>query len=77
MNVVARMTLRALEAHGVTSLLTYRRALISACNASPPPFGRKAYGDLYRESASGLRRGPSRGSSQDLPLLTAREMLTA
>jgi len=51
MNVVARMTLRALETHGVTSLPTYRRALISACNASPPPFGKKAYGDLYRESA--------------------------
>jgi class 3 adenylate cyclase len=51
MNVVARMTLRALQAHGVTSLPTYRRALISACNVSRPPFGRKAYGDLYRESA--------------------------
>jgi hypothetical protein len=51
MNVVARMTLRALEAHGVPPLPTYRLALISACDASPPPFGRKAYGDLYRQSA--------------------------
>lgn len=51
MNVVAGRTLRALQAHGVTSLPTYRHALISACNTFPPPFGRKAYGDLYRASA--------------------------
>src|SRR5262249_15608716 len=52
MNIVARMTIRALREHGVPELPTYDRALAAACTASPPPFGRKAYGDLYRSSAS-------------------------
>jgi hypothetical protein len=52
MNVVARVTLQALEAHGVKPLSTYPRALVSACNALPPPFGRKAYRDLYRRNAT-------------------------
>jgi hypothetical protein len=52
MNVVAKMTLRALAEHGEPLLPAYRRALISACNEFPPPFGTKAYGDLYRKSAS-------------------------
>ena len=51
MNVVARMTVRALAAHGVPALPAYRRALEYACNACPPPFGRKHYGDVYRSSA--------------------------
>lgn len=52
MNVVARMTTRALREHGVPKLPAYRQALVSACNAFPPPFGRKAYSDLYRKSAT-------------------------
>jgi hypothetical protein len=51
MNVVARMTARALREHGVRSLATYCKALSAACDAAPPPFGEKAYGDLYRRSA--------------------------
>ncbi len=51
MNVVARMTTGALREQGVPTLPVYRRALVSACNANPPPFGRKSYGDLYRKSA--------------------------
>jgi hypothetical protein len=52
MNVVARMTTAALREHGVPLLRTYQKALISACNASPPPFGGKHYGNLYRKSAA-------------------------
>jgi hypothetical protein len=51
MNVVARMTTRALHEHGVPVLPAYCRALVSACNENPPPFGNKAYRDLYRRSA--------------------------
>jgi len=51
MNVVARMTVTALAEHGVPALPAYRRALVRACGASPPPFGRKQYAKLYRESA--------------------------
>jgi hypothetical protein len=51
MDPVASATLRALREHGVTSLRTYRRALTFACDASPPVFGRKRYGAIYRESA--------------------------
>ena len=51
MNAVARATLRALAEHGVPALPSYRRALLAACEASPPAFGRKAYADLYRRSA--------------------------
>ena len=52
MNIVGRTTIAALREHGVPALPTYRKALISACNAAPPPFGRKHYGDLYRKSAA-------------------------
>ena len=33
------------------SLPAYRRALVHACAATPPLFGRKAYADLYRKGA--------------------------
>ena len=51
MNIVARTTTKALREHGVPELPIYEKALISACNAFPPPFGRKQYGELYRSSA--------------------------
>jgi hypothetical protein len=51
MNVVARMTVTALAEHGVPALPAYRRALLRACGESPPPFGRKQYAKLYRDSA--------------------------
>jgi hypothetical protein len=52
MNVVARLTTRALEDHGVQGLPNYRRMLTIACNERPPPFGRKEYGELFRASAA-------------------------
>jgi hypothetical protein len=52
MDSVARATLRALSEQGVPPLTTYRRALTSACDASPPVFGRKHYGAIYRQSAA-------------------------
>lgn len=51
MNVVARMTVTALAEHGVPALPAYRRALVRACDESPPPFGKKKYARLYRDSA--------------------------
>ena len=51
MNAVARATLRALAEHGVPALPSYRRALVSAYEKSPPAFGRKAYADYYRRKA--------------------------
>jgi len=53
MNSVAGMTIEALREHGVPELPIYDSALAAACTAFPPPFGRKEYGDLYRNSASG------------------------
>jgi hypothetical protein len=52
MNVVAHTTLGALAAHGVPALPAYRRALVSACNATPPPFGKRDYGSLLRRCAA-------------------------
>lgn len=51
MNVVARMTVTALAQHGVPALPAYRRALVRACGESPPPFGKRQYAKLYRDSA--------------------------
>ena len=51
MNAVARATLRALAEHDVPALPSYRRALVSACEKSPPAFGKKAYADYYRRQA--------------------------
>lgn len=51
MNIVAATTIDALRAHGVPKLPTYDTALVAACNAFPPPFGRNEYGDFYRSSA--------------------------
>lgn len=52
MNVVARMTARALQDHGVEGLPIYRRILATSCNEFPPPFGRMEYGELFRASAA-------------------------
>jgi hypothetical protein len=51
LNAVARATLRALAEHGVPALPSYRRALVSACEKSPPAFGRRPYADYYRRRA--------------------------
>src|SRR5690242_15171914 len=52
MNIIASMTTRALREHGVADLPCYRKALVTACNASPPPFGRSVYAKLYRKMAA-------------------------
>jgi hypothetical protein len=51
MNHVARTTLDAMAAQGVSGLSIYQRALTSAFKRHAPVFGRKAYADLYRRSA--------------------------
>jgi hypothetical protein len=51
MNVIARVTLDALRRQNLPDLPFYNSALAAACNDFPPPFGRKAYGELYRRSA--------------------------
>lgn len=51
MNHVARTTLDAMAAQGVSGLSIYERALSSAFKRHAPVFGRKAYAELYRRSA--------------------------
>jgi hypothetical protein len=52
MNIVAELTVTALRPLGGEAWVNYRRALIRACRRSPPPFGTRAYGDIYRDAAS-------------------------
>jgi hypothetical protein len=52
MNVVAELTLDALREHGGDAWPSYRHALITACRKSPPPFGAREYGDIYRHAAT-------------------------
>lgn len=51
MNVVAATTIDALRAYGIPELPTYDAVLAAACDAFPPPFGEKEYGDIYSSSA--------------------------
>lgn len=52
MNIVAELTLNALEAHGAAAWPHYREALITACRKAPPPFGTRSYGEIYRDAAA-------------------------
>lgn len=52
MNIVAELTSKALRPHGGDAWSRYREALSLACKKSPPPFGTKNYGDIYREAAT-------------------------
>jgi hypothetical protein len=52
MNIVAELTVKALRAHAGDDWPHYRQALIGACKKSPPPFGIKGYGDVYRAAAA-------------------------
>jgi hypothetical protein len=52
MNIVAELTLKALRPHGSDAWSRYRQALAVACKKSPPPFGTKTYGDIYRDAAA-------------------------
>jgi hypothetical protein len=51
MNIVAELTVEALRTHGGDAWPRYREALITACRKSPPPFGTRSYGDIYRVAA--------------------------
>jgi hypothetical protein len=51
-NSVAELTLKTLRAHGGARWPHYRDALITACRKAPPPFGTRAYGEIYRDSAT-------------------------
>jgi hypothetical protein len=50
-NFAADLTLQALRVHGVGGWPHYRDALASACRKAPPPFGTKAYEQIYRDVA--------------------------
>jgi len=52
MNIVAELTVKALRDHAGDACPHYRQALISACKKSPPPFGARGYGDIYRDAAT-------------------------
>src|SRR5262245_60938831 len=52
MTIVAELTLDALRAHDGQPRSRYGQALITACKKSPPPFGARRYGDIYREAAT-------------------------
>ena len=52
MNIVAELTVKALRTHGGDAWPHYHQALITACKKSPPPFGAKSYGDIYRDVAT-------------------------
>jgi hypothetical protein len=83
MHIVAELTLEALGPHGVGEWAHYRRALTTACKKSPPPFGNKAYGEIYRDLASDAywlatslivnahREGEGAGQLWDLAACTA------
>jgi hypothetical protein len=50
-NIVAELTIKALRAHGGLAWSLYREALVTACRKSPPPFGTREYGEIYRDAA--------------------------
>ena len=50
-NAVAELTASALAESG-DSPRQYIVGLRAACEESPPPFGKRWYGDLYREASS-------------------------
>ncbi|PWU22917.1 MAG: hypothetical protein C5B48_09500 [Candidatus Rokuibacteriota bacterium] len=52
MNIVAELTVKALRPLGGDAWANYRQALIRACRRSPPPFGTRPYGDIYRDAAT-------------------------
>jgi len=50
-NIVTELTVKALRAHGGAGWPHYRDALITACRKAPPPFGTRAYGEIFRDAA--------------------------
>jgi hypothetical protein len=52
MNIVAEIMIASLGADSSRDLDRYCHALSVACNAAPPPFGTRRYGEIYRTVAS-------------------------
>jgi hypothetical protein len=51
-NIVAELTTKILRAYSGEDMPHYCEALTEACRSSPPPFGTKEYGEIFREVAS-------------------------
>jgi hypothetical protein len=83
MNIVAELTVQALRPLGGEAWATYRQALTEACRRSPPPFGSRGYGEIYRDAATdpywlagsllanAAREGEGAGQLWDLAACTA------
>jgi hypothetical protein len=52
MNVIAELTISALRDLQITAVPHYTEALVAACDLSPPPYGAKSYGEIFRDAAS-------------------------
>lgn len=52
MDFVPRLTVTSLQDLDITGVDGYVDALTAACRRSPPPYGRKSYGELFRRVAS-------------------------
>ena len=89
MNIVANLTIKALQTHGSDAWPHYRHALITACKKSPPLFGTRSYGDIYRDAATdpywlatslmsnGEREGKGAGQLWDLAACTPDNRVAA
>ncbi|ATB42183.1 hypothetical protein CYFUS_007660 [Cystobacter fuscus] len=51
-NVIAELTIEALRASGARGLASYERLLCASFEACAPPFGKRWYGEAYREQAA-------------------------
>lgn len=51
MNFIAQLVSSDLAELGFTDIPYYLDAFAAACEAEPPPYGEKEYGDIFRESA--------------------------
>jgi hypothetical protein len=88
-NVVAGLTVNALRRLDGEARPHYRRALTTACRKSPPVFGTRRYGDVYRATAvnpywmatslmmNAQREGEGAGQLWDLAVSTVDESIAA
>src|SRR5512143_2278468 len=89
MNIIAELTLSGLKDLQVNDVPHYTEALVAACDKSPPPFGAKAYGEIFREVASdphwlaanlienAEREGDGSGRLWSLAACTSDELLSS
>lgn len=52
MNIIAELTISALRDLQITNVPHYADSLAAACDKWKPPFGAKAYGEIFREVAA-------------------------